>query len=154
MSLKAWDGSSTSMATHSKRMTIFDVGSQRPCHWPVCGLAKIGWLFTGAAFDYSRATKWVWLQIALSTSFIIAQPSLSPSSHLPQGSAVMSKSPANRENSGFICVSVSVCVWIHTGVHLCRPGFRSSLSSVFRALLETLVVSEDTDWLNRGQRSR
>lgn len=35
MSLKAQDGSSTSMATHSERMTIFDVGSQRHCHWPI-----------------------------------------------------------------------------------------------------------------------
>lgn len=35
MSLKARDGSSTSMTTHSERMTIFDLGCQSHCYWPV-----------------------------------------------------------------------------------------------------------------------
>lgn len=40
MSLKARDGSSTSMTTHSERMTIFDLGCQSHCYWPVL---CVGW---------------------------------------------------------------------------------------------------------------
>lgn len=35
MSPRAQDGSSTSMVTRFERMTMFDAGSHKHCHWPV-----------------------------------------------------------------------------------------------------------------------
>lgn len=64
ISLNAPDGSSATVATHSQRMSIFDVGSQAfPLTCAVCGVAKIGGLLMGATFDDSSVTNMMRLHI-------------------------------------------------------------------------------------------
>lgn len=143
MSLKAQDGSSTSMATHSKRPAIFVVGSQRPCHWPVLcvGQPRLTGSWWALRLMTAAPLNGCVSKLCLNYLFYHHSTILIPLFSLPAGLCRDEKIawPTGRLMQVWIfffllcvcaCVCVLaecfyVCVWSQAGVCLYRHRFRS-----------------------------
>lgn len=125
MSLKAQDGSSTSMATRSERMTIFDVGSQRHCHWPILcvrwpKLAGSWWelrLMTAVPLNGCGSNLCLNYLFCLYPTILILFFSL-PTGFWHDEKRAHTTRRLKRVWIVYFYVCVSVCVWMHAGVCL------------------------------------
>lgn len=118
MSLKAQDGSSTSMATHSNRMTIFDVGSQRPYHWPVLcvGLPRLAGSWWELRLMTAALLNGCGSKLRLNYPLYHYSTILVPLVSLPTGLCRDEKRARRLEHVWILYFYVWVCAWMHAGV--------------------------------------